>query len=232
MIHNLLHVSSSMVEILQPWPISCYKPLNLEVGKRYIQSALSSRGMPWSHTLFPVPPAALKAIHLLVENLKESLAPTILASGLESSLSFVGWVSCLPRLPGLQPLSALIPSPWLFIWPPDSLESYRTQMAMHFLILPGFLAVQYLTCFWALRSLATLPPAGSSVPRLWSALATPFRFLQHTSLDCQEVNSHPINCKFPPQFFFPCFGLCLISTICLLNLSIIFTFIDSHTKNF
>lgn len=167
-----------MVEILQPWPISCYKPLNLEVGKRYdVQSALSSRGMPWSHTLFPAPPAALKAIHLPGENLKESLAPTILASGLGSSLSFVGWVSCPPRLPGLQPWSALIPNPWLLIWPPDSLESYRTQMAMHFLILPGFLAVKYLMCFWALKSIATPPPAGSSGSQAVICFGHPFPVL-------------------------------------------------------
>lgn len=135
----------------------------LERGKRYAQSALATCSIPLNHTPFSAHSCSPKTTLLLGENLKETLAPTILASGL-GSLCFDGWVSCLPRLPGCQLLSAFIPNPWLLIWPltPWLPCSCRTQMSIHFLIYPGFLAVRYQMCFWAQWSTAMLLPAGSS----------------------------------------------------------------------
>lgn len=66
----------------------------VEVGKRDIQSALLSGGIPLKHTFLPAG-AALKATQLLGEHLKESLAPTIFPSGLEFSLCFNAFLDFL-----------------------------------------------------------------------------------------------------------------------------------------
>lgn len=86
-----------------------------------------------------------------------------------------------------------------------SLGSCWKQMAIYFLIHLGFLAVRYLTCFWAQRSIASVPPAESSGFQAVICFGHHFQFSQHTSLECQEVNSHPTNQEPSSQlnFSFP-----------------------------
>lgn len=161
-----------MVSILLPRPISYYKceATKLEAEKRSAQSVLCSYSIPLNYTPFPTHSWSLRTKHLVGENLKETLAPTIPASRLGSLLCFDRCISlsCSSRLPRFQPLPALITNPCVLIWPPDSLGSCRAQMVSHFLIYPGFL-----TCFWAQRAYPRYLLQGLLVSRLWSAFTTP-----------------------------------------------------------